>query len=555
MASSERTRAAKFSHCLVLDQRLACATFDHVTLVSDLDEANRQLRELHAQLAAKQAEIDAKSLEVEEKAARIAELTEQIAYLRRQIFGRRRETIDPKQLALFESMERELLELTQPAKPKKKPKQGHGRPPFPADLPRNTITLDLPEADQIRPDCGGTMKYIGTEVTERGHIIPARMCVNRYERHKYACTNGHTVRVAPLPDGVVDRGKYEASVYSFVATSKYSDHLPLNRIQQIFKRYGTHLPRQTMWDLLVRLDELVAQPMLKQMRSELLQEQALQTDETPIRVQREGEKGTKQGWLWSWRNVRGSPVEEVVADFRMDRSADGPTEFLGDWSGTLLTDGFDGVNPVAVKNGITRAGCFAHARRKFRDALESGDNRAALATQLIQDLFRIEGDVTARAKDEGLDLTRIAALRLEARNEHSKSVLEQLFDEAFAIDADVGVPRGSRLQKAATYLINQRAALLAHLKHGEIPIHNNDTERDLRHVAVGRKNWMIFGSQRGGEVAARLYSLALSCKLNGVDVQAYLEDVLGLVGTTPASQIAKLTPWGWAAAQDAAPAS
>lgn len=522
-----------------------------MTPVSDLDEANRQLRALHAQLESKQAEIDAKNAEVEEKAARIADLTEQIAYLRRQIFGRRRETIDPNQLALFESMERELLELTQPAKSKKKPKKGHGRALFPADLPRETIKVDLPEADRICPDCGEALKHIGIDATERGHIIPARMCVKRYERHKYACSKGHAVKVAPLPDGVVDRGKYEASVYAFVATSKYSDHLPLNRIQQIFKRYGTHLPRQTMWDLLVRLDELVAQPVLRQMRSELLEEGTLQADETPIRVQREGEKGTKQGWLWSWRNVRGSPVEKVVADFRMDRSADGPTEFLGDWSGILLTDGFDGVNPVAVKNDITRAGCFAHARRKFRDALESGDNRAASALHVIQELFRIEGEVTAKANDGALDLAATAELRIEARTQHSRSVLERLFDECFALDADASVTRGSRLQKAVTYLINQRAALLAHLKYGEIPIHNNDTERDLRHVAVGRKNWMIFGSQRGGEVAARLYSLALSCKLNGVDVQAYLEDALGLVGATPASQIAKLTPWGWAAERDA----
>ena len=252
-ASSGPAHAETFSRCLALDRSRESGNFDRVTPVSDLEEANRQLRALHEQLAAQQVEIDAKSAEVEEKAARIAELTEQIAFLRRQIFGRRRETIDPNQLALFESMERELLELTQPAQSKKKPKQGHGRALFPADLPRETITVDLPEADRICPDCGDVLKHIGIDATERGHIIPARMCVKRYERHKYACSKGHAVKVAPLPDGVVDRGKYEASVYAFVATSKYSDHLPLNRIQQIFKRYGTHLPRQTMWDLLVRL--------------------------------------------------------------------------------------------------------------------------------------------------------------------------------------------------------------------------------------------------------------------------------------------------------------
>ena len=489
----------------------------HVTPVHDLQAANRELFALREQLAAKEAEIEERSkvleeqaAELEAKAARIAELTEQIAYLRRQLFGRRRETIDPNQLALFDSLESELQELTSapapPAEPKK-PKRGHGRAPLSPDLPREEIALDLPEAERICPDCGKPLQSIGVEVTERAHMIPARIVVKRYERPKYACPDGHAVKVAPLPDGVVDRGKYEASVYAFVATSKYGDHLPLNRIQRILKRYGVHLPRQTMWDLLVRLDELVAQPVLRQMRQELLEERALQTDETPIRVQQEGKKGTKQGYLWSWRNVRGSPTEKVVADFCMDRSAKGPTAFLGDWTGTLLTDGFDGTNPVAVKNDITRAGCFAHARRKFRDAMESGDNRAGAALKEIGELFAIERELVDRANVEGLDLAGLAALRLRERGARSKPALERLFANAFALDEDPSVARGSRLQKAVTYLINQRKPLLAHLEHGEIPIHNNDTERALRHAALGRKNWMINGSPRGGEVAARLYSL------------------------------------------------
>ena len=148
-----------------------------------------------------------------------------------------------------------------------------------------------------------------------------------------------------------------------------------------------------------------------------------------------------------------------------------------------------------------------------------------------------------------MTLAELAGLRLRERRVRSKPILERLFDIVFTLDEDASVLRGSRLQKAVTYLINQRAPLLAHLKHGEIPIHNNDTERDLRHAAIGRRNWMIFGSQRGGEVAARLYSLVLSCKLNGVDIQAYLEDALGLISTE--TKIAKLTPWGWAAREPA----
>ena len=320
-----------------------------MTPPSDLDEATAQLRSLHET--------------VEEQSRQITELREQLTYMRHQLFGRRREKIDPQQLRLFEQSSALLERLEQASAPtgdklpKKAKGKGHGRSAFAPELPRETIAIDLPDADRCCPDCGEQMHLIGMNVTERGHIIPARMVVKRYERNKYACADGHAVKVAPLHDGVVDKGKYEASVYAFVATAKYADYLPLHRLEGILRRHGAHLPKQTMWDLMVRLDELVAQPVLKEMRRELLEEDALQADETPIQFQREGERGTRRGILWAWRNVRGSPEEKVLLDFKDDRSAKGPDVFLGDWAGTLLTDGYDGVNPIAVRNDIARAGC------------------------------------------------------------------------------------------------------------------------------------------------------------------------------------------------------
>lgn len=506
-----------------------------MTPLTDIDEANATIASLSARIEGLQAQLE---------------------HLQRHLFGRRREKIDPSQLQLWEEGKAQLeemkkeAELAKSSKPAKKP--GHGRAPFPPDLPRETTELDIPEEERCCPDCGEAMRCIGMDVTERGHIVPARMVVKRYERRKYACKHGHAVKVAELPDGVVDKGKYEASVYAHVATSKYGDHLPLNRIQNIFKRHGVHFPRQTMWDLMVRLDELVAQPVLREMRRQLLEEDDLQADETTIRVQKEGERGTRRGVLWAWRNVRGSPKEKVLVEFKHDRSAKGPDSFLGKWTGTLLTDGYDGVNPVSVRNNITRAGCWAHARRKFRDALKSNKKLAAGAIRPIQRLFWIERAIVSRAKRDavrdGVDLTldRLAPFRLEVRQRRSKFVLKQLYERVFAIDEDPTILSDSPLGKAVTYVINQREPLLALLKNGKIPIHNNDTERDLRHVVTGRKNWLIFGSQRGGEVAARLYSLVMSCKLTGVTPEAYLEDALSLVATTPASRIAELTPWGWA---------
>jgi transposase len=515
-----------------------------VTPLNDLEEANAQLFKLHAT--------------VEEQTQQIANLSEQLDYLKKQLFGRKREKVDPAQLRLFEESSALLERLLEgsvseevPA-PKKAKRKGHGRPAFADDLPRQTIKLDLPESERCCPDCGETMQPFGESVTERGHIIPARLVVKRYERQKYACAKGHGVKVAPLPDGVVDKGKYEASVYAFVATSKYGDHLPLHRLQGILKRQGVHLSKQTMWELLARLDELVAQPVLKEMRRQLLEERVLQSDETTARVMREGDKESKSAFLWAWRNLRGSPVEKVLVDFRSDRSARGPEAFLGDWTGVLLTDGYDGVNPIAIRNDIKRAGCWSHARRKFVDSLKSGKKKAAAALVPIQRIFWIERAILKRAERDGLDLERMRALRADVRNRLSRRALTQFYDIALALDADPKVTAGSHLQKAVGYVLNQREPLTAMLRHPEIPIHNNDTERDLRHVVVGRKNYSFFGSPKGGEVAGRLYSLVMSCKLADVDPAAYLEDALSLISTVRASDIASLTPWGWKAMRDAA---
>ena len=510
-----------------------------MTPLTDIDAANAKLFELHAT--------------VEQQTKQIAELREQVEYMRKQLFGRRREKVDPAQLRLFEQssalLDQLLAQQTAPerAAPRPTKKKGHGRAAFSDELPREVIELDVPEVERCCPDCGDPMRSIGVAVTERGHIIPARMVVKRYERQKYACPHGHAVKVAPLPDGVVDKGKYEASVYAFVATSKYGDHLPLNRIQGILKRQGADLSKQTMWDLMARLDELVAQPVLKEMRRQLLEEPALQADETPIKFLREGEKGSKNGYLWAWRNLRGSPVEKVLLDFRTDRAAEGPSRFLGDWTGVLLTDGFDGVNPVCERNGIERAGCWSHARRKFVDALQSAKAKAGAALVPVQRLFWIERAVKKRAERAGLDLDAMLELRRDVRDRLSRRVLAQFYEVVLALDADPTVTGGSKLRTAVTYALNQREPLTALLRHSAIPIDNNDTERDLRHAVIGRKNYMFFGSQKGCEVAARLYSLVMSCKLAGVDPAAYLEDALALISEIKATDIALLTPWGWRA--------
>ena len=471
--------------------------------------------------------------------------------MRNGLFGRRRESINPDQLQLFEddiALAAETEEIELPARTVTRKKKGHGRGKFPAHLPREEIRLDLPEGERCCPDCGDEMRAFGEDVCERGHIVPAKLVIHRYIRAKYACKKGHAVKTAPMPEGVVDGGKYEASVYAHVAVAKYVDHLPLNRLQGIFKRHGVKLPRQSMWDMLVRMDELVAQPVLAQMRSELLQEDVLHADETPVTFRLEDAKGTKKGYIWGWRSLREREISKVLIEFKTSRARAGPRKFLGDWGKTLLTDGYSGYDEVTAANGISRAGCWVHSRRKFKDALDVGNKSSALILRPMQRLFWIERAIKKRAKARGLDWEGLVGLRREVRQRRSMRVVTQIHAVGAKLCRLRSTLPKSPLGKALTYLSNQKDPLDLSVSDARLPIHNNDAERDLRHIAVGRKNWLIFASERGGAVASRIYSLMLSCKEAAVDPESYLEDVLGRVSTTASKDIAELTPWAWAAA-------
>ena len=475
-------------------------------------------------------------------------LREELALLKRGVFGRKSERLEPGQLNLFRTGDPPVVSVPestpQAARPKKK---GHGRSPLPAHLPRNVIVLDVPESERVCSSCQGALRKIGTDATERGRLIPARMVVDRYERLKYACPHGHEVKTAELPDGVIDGGKYDATVHAHVAVAKYQDHLPLNRMENIFKRDGVRLSRQTMWDMLVRVDELVAQPVLKQMRAELLAEEVLHADETSVTLRLEDGKGSKNSWVFGWRSLRDIEQPKALVDFRLGRNRAGPSDFLGDWSGTAILDGYSGYDEVCERNGIRRAGCWAHARRYFKEALEVGSKEAVLVLAEINRLFRVERAVHGRAEREKLGREDVPALRGEVRMRLSRRIVDRIYTAAAVLDeARTTLPK-SKLGKALNYLFGQRGPLTVFLDDARVPIHNNDAERDLRHVVTGRKNWLVFGSERGGEVACRIYSLMLSCRQNGVDPEAYLADVLMAVATTPASQIASLTPWAWGA--------
>jgi transposase len=477
-------------------------------------------------------------------------LRDELAILKQGLFGRRSERIENGQLDLYQSANVELPAPPQQVAAHERAKPaGHGRARFAEHLPREVIELDVPEAERTCPDCGKPMHAIGSDTSERGHIVPARIVVRRYVRAKYACPEGHAVKTAAAPEGVIDGAKYEASVYAHVAVAKYADHQPLHRLEGMFKRHGVHLPKQTMWDMLVTLDELVAQPVLRQMHTEMLEEPVLHSDETPVTMRVEDGSGSCKGWAFGWRNLHGVGPSKVLIEFKVSRSRDGPLSFLKDWSGTLITDGYSGFNEVVERNDIVRAGCWAHALRKFKQALDTGARNAAYALAPIQRLFAVERALVGRAERRVLEREAFVELRRRVRQRRSRKLVALIVERADELSRLRSTLPESKLGKAVKYVLNQRAPLSTFLDDARIPIHNNDEERDLRHLALGRKNWLVFGSERGGDVACRLYSLVLSCKQAGVDPTVYIEDVLGRISTTKASDIARLTPWAWAAAR------
>jgi transposase len=478
-------------------------------------------------------------------------LTDELAVLINRFFRKKSERLDPNQLRMFaeellaasESMAEAPEIVEEEIRVKKRHNgDGHGRAPFPPHLPRETIELDLPEEERTCPDCGQEMKEFGVETTERGHIIPARMMVKRYVRKKYACPEGHGVRTPDLPSPLIDKCKYERSVYAHLAVAKYGDHLPLHRLSGIYKRHGFSLPKSTMWEMLQRVDEIAAQPILRQMRKELLEETHLQADETPVTVQLEDRKGSHKGYIWGY-----GIGKKRVFEFTMTRERDGPNRFLQGWkTGTLQTDGYAGYDEVTRNNELVRAGCWSHARRKVKEALETGSRQAVLLMRPIQRLFWIERAMKRRAERLGLDRDAFHELRLDVRTRLSPRVLARIDKRIQELWSERSTLPKSMLGKALTYLDNQREPLTRFVQDPVLEIHNNDSERALRHVVTGRKNWLFFGSPVGGRVGANLFSLIATCKALEINPVTYLEDILHKVDSTPTSETAKLTPWAWA---------
>jgi len=449
-----------------------------------------------------------------------------IAALKKRVFGRRSEKSHKPP---DEATPAEIAEELKPPKPKKA-HSGGGRAPLPKYLPRETTLCDLPEADKVCPECGKPMKCIGVDATEKLDARPIELFVRRVERPRYACGSCKCgVLQQPLAPQALPRTDATAGLATLLVLWKYEDHLPLSRLERILDRSGIELDRGRMCDWLMAVAELVA-PLVNLMEQRILTSGCACADETHLPMQAPGR--TKRCWLWASRGLD-NLAPYTVFRFAETRGAGGLPEAYSTFSGRLLTDAYSVYDKQAREHGeIILHGCLAHARRKFVEALDAGDKTAREAIDLIGALYEIEW----LAKDLAPDV------RAQMRWERSALAFAHLKDW---LDRHTDLVPKSPLGKAVNYTLGRWQCIIRVLEDGRMPIDNNALERDIRPVALGRKNWLFAGSPRGGRAAAMFFSLIESCKRSGHNTFEYLSDILGRIGSHPVNRLDELLPDKW----------
>jgi transposase len=493
----------------------------------DLTSCQAQLRavlEQHAALLQRfhdlERQLDETCATTEELQRSYACLKEEYLALKRLLFGPRRERLpeDPGQGHLFDTEPMTSVPpepaASDPGDPAPaKHRKGHGRRPIGDHLPRRDVLHDVPE-EQRTCGCGRAKTKIGEDVTEQLDYIPGKIEVLRHIYPKYACScckDG--VATAPTASGPIAGGLAAPGLLAYVVVSKFVEHMPLYRQQDELARAHILISRSTLCGWLEQCAQLF-KPLVELMHKEVLKSEVIQGDETPVPVLDRTRDSTKKGYIWSTIGDRAHPY--TTFHYTDSRSRDGPAEFLKGYAGYLQTDAYASYESVvnASAGKIIAVGCWAHVRREFFDARHNQPREVHYVLGLIAQLYDVEDEVRGRSDQE----------RLAARQERSVPVLKRL--EAYLREQKgLALPK-SQFGKAINYALNQWEALLLYASDGRLEIDNNSSERTLRPCAIGRKNWMFFGSDRGGETAAILMSILGGAKRHGIEPFEYVRQLL-----------------------------
>lgn len=481
----------------------------------------------HALLTDKDAEIRSRDLLIEK-------LKHQLAGHNRHRFGASSEGLDQLQLTLEDEEAAEAQERAKEPTPPREKGQPKRRP-LPNHLPRDEEVLSPGENCAA---CGGALSKLGEDTTEELEFVPGRFRVRRIVRPKFSCRCCEKIAQAPLPSRPIERGRPGPGLLAHVLVSKYADHLPLYRQSQIYGREGVDLDRSTLADWVGRSTALL-EPLADLIGRHVMSGPAIFADDTPVSMLAPGTGKTKTARLWAYvrdeRPWAGDAAQAAFYRFTPDRKARWPAEHLSRFKGFMHADGYAGFEGVCRDGRITEVACMAHIRRKFFDVHASqGSAIAAEALERIAQLYAIEEAVRGQPPD-----TRAAKRQAEAA-----PILEDL---RRWLEAQLAKISGKTpLAAAIRYALTRMKRLTPWLTHGFLELDNNAAERSIRCVAVGRKNWLFAGSERGGKSAAIAYSLIETAKLNGVEPQAWLTDVLGRIADHKITRLDELAPWRYA---------
>jgi transposase len=393
-----------------------------------------------------------------------------------------------------------------------------GRKPLPADLPRIEVIHDLGEDEKFCSEDGHALHRIGEEVSEQLEIIPARVRVIKRIRYKYACRHCETgVTTAAMPPQIIPKSIATPGLLAYVATSKYVDALPLYRQIAIFKRMGVELNRATLANWMIRVGEAIM-PLIDIMQADLKRSHVIQMDETPVQVLKEPDQpASSKSYMWVSMSGAYDPAM-VLFDYDPSGGKSVPERLLDEYEGFLVTDGYKGYASVTDQSGITGIGCWAHARRKFDEALKvqgkKKTGKANYALNEIRKLYAIERQIREKKPHE----------KQLIRQSRARPILEKL--RAWLLKSLDQVPPKTVLGKALRYTDNEWHRLIRYIDDGEIPIDNNRCENAIRPFVIGRKNWLFSNSQQGARASAAIYSLIETAKHNGLEPYAYLQYVL-----------------------------
>jgi len=515
----------------------------------------QRANEAEAELAAAKARASATD-------ALIAHLKLQIAKLKREQYGpsaeRTRRLLDQLELQLEEleasASEDELAAEMAAARTTKVAPFSRKRParkPFPEHLPRERVVVPAPCAC---PACGGTrLSRLGEDVTETLEVVPRQWKVVQTVREKFSCRDCEAITQPPAPFHVVPRGWAGPSFLAMLLFEKYGQHQPLNRQAERFAREGVPLSLSTLADQ-VGAATAALMPLYHRLEAHVLAAERLHGDDTTVPVLAKGKTVTGRLWVYVRDDApfAGPAPPAALFHYSRDRRGEHPRTHLAAWSGILQADAYGGYSelyaPGRRPRPILEASCFAHARRKFFELADveaaarkkSRGERTGLvypialeAVQRLDALFDNEREINGMAADE----------RRAARQERSAPLMDDLHTWLSAQRAKLS--RNHDLAKAINYMLRRWQAFNRFLDDGRVCITNNAAERALRGVALGRKSWLFCGSDRGGQRAAVIYSLIGTAKLNNVDPQAWLADVLARIAGHPASRLDELLPWNW----------